>query len=359
MSSPTATLCSSAPPTHEAPASLAPSSPSLSLAPSPTRSSSNSHSYPPQPAPIERPVPPLEPPDRGKAAYLFLLGAFSGASPSTLLVPPPTSSRLDSPRPSLTVETVIWGLPSSYGLFLEHYQREGVHGRAASSSLLPLVGTVSSGAICALALSSFFCFFVRELTHRRARRPARPAYQLHPQPETALAPQHHPLGRPHLLAQSPPQLVRDRSASNSSTQVRECQLTRVTRSPGSCFSRRASSTRSAAPWPTTRRSTTCRSGSSSAEGLRTASASLGPPQEASSSPSSCKPSSRGTAPRRLCRLWCVLLIFTLLSRFLCIALDDELLTRRLALAGRLDLPPPRRRPSARPPSASPPAQRHR
>ncbi|GAA5834570.1 hypothetical protein JCM9279_004356 [Rhodotorula babjevae] len=119
MSTSTATVCTPTPSIHEAPASPALS---LSLQSSPTRSSTASPSYPPRPASVERPVPQLEPPDRGKAAYLFLLGAFS-------------------------IETVVWGLPSSYGLFLEHYQREGVHGHAASSSLLPLVGTVSSGAI--------------------------------------------------------------------------------------------------------------------------------------------------------------------------------------------------------------------
>ncbi|GAA5897548.1 hypothetical protein JCM8208_003301 [Rhodotorula glutinis] len=122
MSASTTTLCTPTPSIHEPPPSPTPPSPSLSLQPSPTRSSTNSHSYPPRIAPVERPVPPLEPPDRGKAAYLFLLGAFS-------------------------IETVVWGLPSSYGLFLEHYQREVVRGHAASSSLLPLVGTVSSGAI--------------------------------------------------------------------------------------------------------------------------------------------------------------------------------------------------------------------
>ncbi|KPV78552.1 uncharacterized protein RHOBADRAFT_51007 [Rhodotorula graminis WP1] len=106
-------------PTDDAPASRDPPSPPLA---SPPRTRSSTHSYPPRSAPVERPVPPLEPPDRGKAAYLFLLGAFS-------------------------IETVVWGLPSSYGLFLEYYQREGVNGHAASSSLLPLVGTVSSGAI--------------------------------------------------------------------------------------------------------------------------------------------------------------------------------------------------------------------
>lgn len=48
---------------------------------------------------------------------------------------------------AFTIETVVWGLPSSYGLFLDYYTSHGVHGSTASSSLLPLVGTVSSGAI--------------------------------------------------------------------------------------------------------------------------------------------------------------------------------------------------------------------
>ncbi|POY73881.1 hypothetical protein BMF94_3051 [Rhodotorula taiwanensis] len=73
-------------------------------APSIRSSSPTASSYPPAPstkAPSERELAFIPPPDRGKAAYLFLAGAF-------------------------TIETVIWGLPASYGLFLDYYQREGV-----------------------------------------------------------------------------------------------------------------------------------------------------------------------------------------------------------------------------------------
>ncbi|GAA5831487.1 hypothetical protein JCM11251_004041 [Rhodosporidiobolus azoricus] len=82
------------------------------------------HAYPPSVVPTERELPPLPQADHGKQAYLFLLGAFS-------------------------VETVVWGLPSSYGLFLEHYQREGLSstGKFKDSGLLPLVGTVAAGFI--------------------------------------------------------------------------------------------------------------------------------------------------------------------------------------------------------------------
>ncbi|KAM0756234.1 MFS general substrate transporter [Meredithblackwellia eburnea MCA 4105] len=81
--------------------------------------------YPPTQASTaasDRPLAPLPEPDRGKAAYLFLLSAF-------------------------TVETVIWGVPSSYGVFLDFYQSNGIgRGKDASGQgLLPLVGTFSSG----------------------------------------------------------------------------------------------------------------------------------------------------------------------------------------------------------------------
>lgn len=82
-------------------------------------------SYPPSKAETERELAQIPPPDRGRAAYLFLAGAFA-------------------------IETVIWGLPASYGLFLDYYQQHGVAGVRAGSSLLPLVGTVSSGFIYVL-----------------------------------------------------------------------------------------------------------------------------------------------------------------------------------------------------------------
>ncbi|GAA5853573.1 hypothetical protein JCM8547_002510 [Rhodosporidiobolus lusitaniae] len=103
------------------PASIRTASPSLTLSRTAT-----AHSYPPgtSDAAIERELPALAEPDRSRQAYLFLLGAFS-------------------------IETVVWGVPSSYGLFLEFYQREGLdgHGKDKDSSLLPLVGTVSAGFI--------------------------------------------------------------------------------------------------------------------------------------------------------------------------------------------------------------------
>ncbi|GAA6047868.1 hypothetical protein JCM3770_004682 [Rhodotorula araucariae] len=115
--------CSAPPQTESATGSQAASSPPPPSPPSPAPPPSPPlHAYPPSVHSAGRTVPRLERPDRGKAAYLFLLGAFS-------------------------IETVVWGLPSSYGLFLEYYQRHGVHGHSASSSLLPLVGTLSSGAI--------------------------------------------------------------------------------------------------------------------------------------------------------------------------------------------------------------------
>ncbi|GAA5953121.1 hypothetical protein JCM8115_000436 [Rhodotorula mucilaginosa] len=82
-------------------------------------------SYPPSRAERERELALIPPPDRGRAAYLFLAGAFA-------------------------IETVIWGLPASYGLFLDYYQQHGVAGVRSGSSLLPLVGTVSSGFIYVL-----------------------------------------------------------------------------------------------------------------------------------------------------------------------------------------------------------------
>ncbi|GAA6046550.1 hypothetical protein NBRC10513_001456 [Rhodotorula toruloides] len=111
--------------TDSIPSEPAPPSPSFSYSTSPPPPSSSvesaRHSYPPS-RPDERQQTQLAQPDRGKAAYLFLLGAFS-------------------------IETLVWGLPSSYGVFLDYYQREGINGRHAGSSLLPLVGTVASGFI--------------------------------------------------------------------------------------------------------------------------------------------------------------------------------------------------------------------
>ncbi|CDR49247.1 RHTO0S24e01728g1_1 [Rhodotorula toruloides] len=117
----TETLSSTAT-TPTEPARPSPSS-SRSSSPPPPSSSVDlaQHDYPPS-RPDERRQTQLAQPDRGKAAYLFLLGAFS-------------------------IETLVWGLPSCYGVFLDYYQREGINGRHAGSSLLPLVGTVASGFI--------------------------------------------------------------------------------------------------------------------------------------------------------------------------------------------------------------------
>ncbi|GAA5944833.1 hypothetical protein JCM10213_006604 [Rhodosporidiobolus nylandii] len=112
---------------RETPRTPRPSTPTSRPASPSTRSLAvdrpQAHPYPPT-THSERELPSLPAPDRSKEAYLFLLGAFS-------------------------FETVIWGLPSSYGLFLEHYQRHGLSkdGGHKDSSLLPLVGTVAAGFI--------------------------------------------------------------------------------------------------------------------------------------------------------------------------------------------------------------------
>lgn len=66
--------------------------------------------------PPSRPLPALAQPDRGRPALLFLLGAFS-------------------------VELVIWGIPSAYGVFLVYYQTQ------YDSALLPWVGSLCSGGM--------------------------------------------------------------------------------------------------------------------------------------------------------------------------------------------------------------------
>ncbi|GAA5882408.1 hypothetical protein JCM3774_004302 [Rhodotorula dairenensis] len=108
------------------PAAASVRSPPLPRSPSAASSSPPpAVSYPPSKADTERELVGIPPPDRGRAAYLFLAGAFA-------------------------IETVIWGLPASYGLFLDYYQQHGVAGVRSGSSLLPLVGTVSSGFIYVL-----------------------------------------------------------------------------------------------------------------------------------------------------------------------------------------------------------------
>ncbi|GAA6035327.1 hypothetical protein JCM8097_008817 [Rhodosporidiobolus ruineniae] len=121
-----ATQTSTRPPSivSNAPTAATPSSATSSRSPSPSAMNTSTHSYPPSTRSTERELPQLPRPDHGKQAYLFLLGAFA-------------------------VETVVWGLPSSYGLFLEHYQRHGLSatGKYKDSGLLPLVGTVAAGFI--------------------------------------------------------------------------------------------------------------------------------------------------------------------------------------------------------------------
>lgn len=71
---------------------------------------------------ISRVVPSLPQADTGRAAYQFLISAF-------------------------IVEVVVWGLPSSYGVFFQYYTDKGVgnSGDVSGSALLPLVGSISSG----------------------------------------------------------------------------------------------------------------------------------------------------------------------------------------------------------------------
>ncbi|GAA5985913.1 hypothetical protein JCM11641_004826 [Rhodosporidiobolus odoratus] len=70
--------------------------------------------------------------------------AHQGIRQFALVISSPASSAA-----TVSVETVIWGLPSSYGLFLQHYQTHGLSSSGAyrDSSLLPLVGTVAAGFI--------------------------------------------------------------------------------------------------------------------------------------------------------------------------------------------------------------------
>lgn len=248
MSASTTTLCTPTPSIHEPPPSPTPPSPSLSLQPSPTRSSTNSHSYPPRIAPVERPVPPLEPPDRGKVAYLFLLGAFSSASPSTL--PHLFPTRLaDRPLPRTQSRR-------SSGACRHPTACSSSTTSARSSAVMPHQARCSrssepSRPAPSVRRLSFSLFTVqRQLTHMRSDRSTRPAHQLPPQPETALAPPRYSRRRHDLLPQPSTQLVRHSGASSfffSSARARV--LTQTPCSRGSSSSRRASSTRSAARWP--------------------------------------------------------------------------------------------------------------
>ncbi|KAB5595997.1 Mitogen-activated protein kinase organizer 1 [Ceratobasidium theobromae] len=63
----------------------------------------------------------LPPPDRGPQAWLYLLGAF-------------------------VVETLIWGFPNSFGVFLSYYSKK-FDGEVGAKLLLPLAGTLCSGTL--------------------------------------------------------------------------------------------------------------------------------------------------------------------------------------------------------------------
>ncbi|VDB91913.1 unnamed protein product [Peniophora sp. CBMAI 1063] len=86
----------------------------------------------------------LKPVDRGFAAWSFLAGAF-------------------------VVETLVWGFPNTYGVFLSVYLEDPRFGsQLHASSILPLVGTLSSGII--YCSSPFWNIYLRR--YPRHRRPA-------------------------------------------------------------------------------------------------------------------------------------------------------------------------------------------
>ncbi|KAM0793095.1 hypothetical protein ACM66B_000576 [Microbotryomycetes sp. NB124-2] len=96
----------------------------------PPTASSSQHvvtedSYPPTPSSShsERSLPTLPPPDRGRQAMTFLVAAT-------------------------IVETVVWGLPSSYGVLLNYYQLHGVagNGKGSGQGILPVIAaSMASG----------------------------------------------------------------------------------------------------------------------------------------------------------------------------------------------------------------------
>lgn len=75
----------------------------------------------------------LAPVDRGFGAYSFLAGAF-------------------------IVETIVWGFPSAFGVFLDAYLKDPVlTSQKGASAILPLIGTCSTGIMyCISALASPF-----------------------------------------------------------------------------------------------------------------------------------------------------------------------------------------------------------
>ncbi|KZV73170.1 MFS general substrate transporter [Peniophora sp. CONT] len=90
----------------------------------------------------------LKPVDKGFGAWSFLAGAF-------------------------VVETIVWGFPNAYGVFLSVYLDDPKFGsQPHASSILPLVGTLSSGII--YCSSKSHCPFWNAYLRRypRHRRPA-------------------------------------------------------------------------------------------------------------------------------------------------------------------------------------------
>ncbi|KAI0322403.1 MFS general substrate transporter [Amylostereum chailletii] len=84
----------------------------------------------------------LAPVDGGFGAWSFLAGAF-------------------------LVETIVWGFPNAFGVFLQAYlQDPNISSQPHASSVLPLAGTLSSGIIyCSGPLVNMFCG--RYPIHRR------------------------------------------------------------------------------------------------------------------------------------------------------------------------------------------------
>ena len=68
-----------------------------------------------------------------------------------------TSKGISQLAGAFTVETLVWGFPNTYGVFLSVYLEDPRFGsQAHASSLLPLVGTLSSGIIYCSSKPSYF-----------------------------------------------------------------------------------------------------------------------------------------------------------------------------------------------------------
>ncbi|KAF7299759.1 hypothetical protein HMN09_00981800 [Mycena chlorophos] len=69
-------------------------------------------------------------------------------SPSLMLMPQPISFPCGKLAASFFVEAIVWGFPNAYGVFLDSYLQDPRFGNQdAATTLLPLVGTLSSGII--------------------------------------------------------------------------------------------------------------------------------------------------------------------------------------------------------------------